>query len=79
MVLTLIMIEVRLFASFRKGRWKSRKLDYADSTTVSHILSDLKINESEVGILMVNGAHATVEKILLDQDIVSLFPPLAGG
>lgn len=72
-------IEVRLFATFRKGRWKSKHLKLSQDTSIKDILVQLNINEEELGIALVNGRHSGVKTILKDGDVLSLFPPIGGG
>lgn len=73
------MIEVRLFANFRDNRDKKVFLDANDFKTVQHVLDHIGITKEEVAILLVNGIHSNAEMRLKDEDIVALFPPIAGG
>lgn len=72
-------IEVRLFASFRKGRWKSKRLSMDSSVQIMDILALLQINKEEIGMILVNGGYQTTEYKLNDGDILAIFPPVAGG
>ena len=73
------MIEVRLFANFRDNRDKKVFLDANDFSDVQQILDHIGIKNEEVAILLVNGIHSKAEMRLKDEDIVALFPPIAGG
>lgn len=73
------MIEVRLFANFRDNRDKKVFLDANDFPNVQQVLDHIGIKNDEVAILLVNGIHAKAEMRLKDEDIVALFPPIAGG
>lgn len=73
------MIEVRLFANFRENRDKILFLDEDHYINPQKILDELGIKKEDVAILLVNGRHNTVDCPLKDQDIVALFPPVAGG
>lgn len=73
------MIEVRLFANFRDNRDKKVFLDANDFSSVQQILDHIGIKNEEVAILLVNGIHSKAEMRLKDEDIVALFPPIAGG
>jgi len=44
-----------------------------------HVFRELSIDERNVSILLVNGFHQTPDVNLKDEDIVSLYPPVAGG
>jgi molybdopterin converting factor small subunit len=73
------MIEVRLFANFRDNRDKKVFLDANEFSDVQQILDHIGIKNEEVAILLVNGIHSKAEMRLKDDDIVALFPPIAGG
>ncbi|MDO4983927.1 MAG: MoaD/ThiS family protein [Eubacteriales bacterium] len=73
------MIEVRLFATLRAGREKIYRFDAPEFETASDILKKLDIPEKEVAILLVNGFHSKPDAAVKDGDILSLFPPVAGG
>ena len=73
------MIEVRLFANFRDNRDKKVFLDANEFSDVQKILDHIGIKNEEVAILLVNGIHSKAEMRLNDEDIVALFPPIAGG
>lgn len=73
------MVEVRLFAYFRDNRGKIVYLDPNLYSTVQMILDHLGIDLSDVQILLVNGRHSNAQHTLKENDIVALFPPVAGG
>ncbi len=72
-------IEVRLFASFRDNRWKSKHLTIEERTSIRKIIDQLNIKEEELGIILINGKHSDVDTILKNEDILALFPPVGGG
>ncbi|HHT64284.1 MAG TPA: MoaD/ThiS family protein, partial [Clostridia bacterium] len=49
--------------------------------TVEEIMSNLSITKEEmkIGIMLVNGRHSTFQTVLHEGDVLSLFPPAAGG
>ena len=77
-------IEVKLFATLRdylpkgSGRF-SCKVDIDGHTRVGDILSKLKIPEDIPKIILINGIHGKNDQILKEGDVVSIFPPVAGG
>ena len=77
-------IEVKLFATLRdylpkgSGRF-SCKIEIDASTRIQDILSRLKIPEEIPKIILVNGVHRQTEQILKEGDVLSVFPPVAGG
>jgi len=77
-------IEVKLFATLRdflpEGSTRfSCKMEIDGKTRVQDILSKLKIPEEMPKIILVNGIHGKKEQILKDGDVLSVFPPVAGG
>lgn len=72
-------IEVRLFASFRNGRWKSKRLQFDSTIIIIDVLNYLNINKDEIGMILVNGSYQTVDYKLNDGEILAIFPPVAGG
>lgn len=77
-------IEVKLFATLRdylpKGSDRfSCKLKVEGRVRVQDIISKLKIPEEIPKIILVNGIHGKPDQILKGGDVVSIFPPVAGG
>jgi molybdopterin converting factor small subunit len=77
-------IEVKLFATLRdylpKGSSRfSCKMDVDGSTRIQDILTRLKIPEEMPKIILVNGVHGKKEQMLKEGDVLSVFPPVAGG
>ena len=77
-------IEVKLFATLRdylpKGSSRfSCKMEVDDHTRIKDILSKLKIPEEIPKIILINGIHGKKDQILRDGDVISIFPPVAGG
>jgi len=77
-------IEVKLFATLRdylpKGSSQfSCKVEVNSTDTVRDILKRLKIPEEIPKIILVNGVHSNLDRVLKFGDILSVFPPVAGG
>ncbi|NMB28030.1 MAG: MoaD/ThiS family protein [Tissierellia bacterium] len=72
-------VEVRLFATFRNGRWVSKKLNFDEAVDIRYILDELQIKEEELGIALINGKYSEVDSILKERDVLALFPPIGGG
>ena len=70
---------VKLFATFREGRFKVEERDYPAGATCGQIVSALGLLEDELGIVLVNSRHAPLEQELKAGDTVSLFPLVGGG
>ena len=72
-------ITVKLFASFRTGRFDIENRDYPAETTVADVADSLNLQQSELGIMMINNRHVKLERQLEEGDILALFPLLGGG
>ena len=74
-----MQIKVKLFASFRIGRFKEDLCEYSAGATIKEIVRQLGITESSLGIILLNGQHADDGKTLHEGDVLSLIPLLGGG
>jgi molybdopterin synthase sulfur carrier subunit len=77
-------IEVKLFATLRdylpKGSGQfSCKVEIDSADTVRDVLEKLKIPEEMPKIILVNGVHSNLDRVLKFRDVLSVFPPVAGG
>jgi molybdopterin converting factor small subunit len=77
-------IEVKLFATLRdylpKGSGQfSCKVEIDSADTVRDVLEKLKIPEAMPKIILVNGVHSNLDRVLKFGDVLSVFPPVAGG
>ncbi len=74
-----MQITVKLFATFRVGRFDIENRDYPDGTTVHDIVKDLALPEQQLGILMINHKHVNLDRVLVDGETVAIFPLVGGG
>lgn len=72
-------IIVKLFATFRNGRFKLAEQEHPVGTDCRTIVIGLGLTEGEIGVVMVNGRHATLDHVLHESDTLSLFPLVGGG
>ena len=77
-------IEVRLFATLVPylppgSRDGAIALDVPDGSTVREVVRRLRIPADLERVTLVNGADAAADAPLRAGDVVTLFPPLAGG
>jgi sulfur-carrier protein len=72
-------ITVRLYATLREGRAPEESLELPPGTSVSAVIKELKLPESVVTLIFVNGRHASPDTTLDEGDEVALFPPIGGG
>jgi molybdopterin synthase sulfur carrier subunit len=77
-------VEVKLFANFREylppgSSSYARLLDIEEGTTIKQVLENFKIPPSIPMILLVNGIYRQADEELRSGDVLSVFPPVAGG
>jgi molybdopterin converting factor small subunit len=77
-------VEVKLFASFRDYLPEGSdrfccKLTLNDSERVSDVLRKLGVPRDQPKIILINGVHGKEDDRLKDRDVLSVFPPVAGG
>jgi molybdopterin converting factor small subunit len=71
-------ITVKLFATFRKGRFDAEVREVPAGAKVSNVVDELRLPGS-IGIIFVNSRHADLSSDLSDGDTVSIFPLVGGG
>lgn len=72
-------VTVKLFATFRDGRFKVEERELPEDTRLLDVLQPLNIKPEEIAICLVNGRNVNEQHILKDGDTVALFPPVGGG
>jgi len=72
-------ITVKLFANFRDNRFKAEEREYPEGTVPRTIMEELGIEEEEMGVVMVNGRHASLDVALTEGSTLSMFPLVGGG
>jgi sulfur-carrier protein len=74
-----MQITVKLFATFRNGRFKVAGQEHPAGTDCRRVMLSLGLTEEEIGVVMINGRHATLDQLLHEGDTLSLFPLVGGG
>jgi sulfur-carrier protein len=74
-----VQLNVKLFATFQKGRFERATLEYAPGTPLAAIVDDLRIPREQIGVMLVAGRHAELSHVPSPGDTVSIFPLLGGG
>lgn len=72
-------VTVKLFATFRDGRFKVEEWDLPEKSCLLGVLQSLNIKPEEVAICLVNGRNVNEQQDLKDGDTIALFPPVGGG
>ena len=74
-----MIVQVKLFATYRQGRFKEKKVDLPAGSALCDVLEPLKLPDKPKKILMVNGISAEPDRKLKNEDVVAIFPMIAGG
>jgi molybdopterin converting factor small subunit len=72
-------LTVKLFATYRQGRFDVAELERPEGTTVARLLEELELPIPELGFVLVRGRHAELSRALAAGDTVSIFPKVGGG
>ena len=72
-------LTVKLFATYREGRFEIAELERPDGSTVANLLDDLAIPRAELGFVLVQGRHVELDSQLIPNTTVSIFPKVGGG
>ena len=74
-----MQITLKLFATFRNGRFKVEEREIPEGTDCRSIVLGLGLTEEEIGIILINGRHGELDQKLSHKDTLSLFPLVGGG
>ncbi len=72
-------IEIKLFAVLSVGRFKAETQEFSAGTSVEQVVKHLGFAEGDVGIVLINGKHGSIQDSLNDGDVLSLLPLMDGG
>jgi len=74
-----MQLTVKLFATYRKGRFEVATLERPEGETLGQLLEALSIPLPELGFVLVGGRHAELTDRAADGDVVAVFPKVGGG
>jgi len=74
-----VRVTIKLFATFRDGRFKVEERELSEGTCVLDVIQPLNITPEEIAICLRNGKDANEHTVLNDGDTLALFPPVGGG
>ena len=72
-------VTIKLFATFRDGRFKVEERDLPEGSCVLDVIQSMNIKPEEIAICLLNGKDANEHNVLNDGDTIALFPPVGGG
>jgi sulfur carrier protein ThiS len=74
-----MQVQVRLYATFREGRFNEQMREYLPGTSIRKVLEELGIDESQVGTVFIDFKYATVDQQLHEGARLGIFPMVGGG
>jgi molybdopterin synthase sulfur carrier subunit len=74
-----MQVQVRLFATFRIGRFKEEMRDVPPGTSIRKVVEELGIDVSHVGTILVDSKHADLDEELHENARLGIFPLVGGG
>jgi hypothetical protein len=74
-----VRVTIKLIGVFRINRFKEEVRTYSPGVRISEIVGELQLPGNLLGIVVINGIHATTADVLHDGDTLTLFPLLDGG
>ena len=74
-----MQITVRLYLTFRTGRFNRETREWPAGVTAAGVARTLDISDSDIGMVLVNDRQAALEQELRAGDTLSLFPVVGGG
>ena len=80
-----MQVELRLLASMRRRLPENDRaggasvFDLSDGATCRELLERVDVWGRSTLVVLVNGRYAAPERELLNGDVVTVFPPVAGG
>lgn len=75
---------LKLFANLRRylppqAKGSAIELEVPTGTRVSGLLSRAGVPQEESPVILVNGRGIDSDQVLVEGDVVAVFPPMAGG
>ena len=74
-----MQITVKLFATFREGRFSVENWEVKSPYRVGQVVAALRLPVEKLGVLLVNGRHVGLEHLLKEKDVCAVFPQIGGG
>ena len=59
-----MVVKVKLFATFRQGRFREKDMELPDGCTVEWVLEHLKIPRRQLGIIYLNGLAVSMQEFI---------------
>lgn len=72
-------ILVKLFANLRDYGDREQEIYFKEGMTPKEVVEKFKIPMDDVAILMINGRRVKLDRELVEDDVLAIFPPVGGG
>ncbi len=74
-----MIVHVKLVGLFKTGRFRRKDIHCQEDASIQHIIDLLELPEQHLGIILLNGFHASYEAKLKPDDKLVLLPFVDGG
>ena len=77
-----MIIRIKFFAGLREFLPPGESphiAEFEDGATVADLFRTFGVPPEKPRIILVNGRHAGLARVLADGDLLAVFPPVAGG
>jgi molybdopterin synthase sulfur carrier subunit len=72
-------VTVKLFATLRDYGLPYQEIEVAENVTVGDVVQTLGLPDKTPLLIIINGKFYDLEHPVKDNDVIALFPPIAGG
>ncbi|MBW2187501.1 MAG: hypothetical protein BA874_04315 [Desulfuromonadales bacterium C00003068] len=74
-----MIVTVKLVGVFRIDRFKEQRFSLVGGSRAADVVETLELSRRLLGIILINGTHASEEDQLQDGDCLTLMPLIEGG
>ncbi|HSH70456.1 MAG TPA: MoaD/ThiS family protein [Deferrisomatales bacterium] len=77
-----MIVRVKFFAGLREflpAGETPHHAEFEDGATVADVFRTFGVPPGKPRIILVNGRHAGLDQVLAHNDLLAVFPPVAGG
>ena len=72
-------ITIKLFATLRDFGPEIQEKSVPENSSVASVIDSLSLPKEIPLLTIVNGVHTDPKEIMLEGDVLALFPPVGGG
>lgn len=72
-------ITIKLFATLRDFGPDIKEVSVSENSTIEKIVKSFNLPEETPLLTIVKGVHIDPKEMLMERDVLALFPPVGGG